>query len=260
MSDNPIQVGGAYVENEDHIPNPTDMVAQYNTSGIGAHGKIEEVSPIFETDKVQTAAEIVAALDPENKTVSSDRVLLPETIEDNETARNTLLEAAKSRLEQGVVVGGPTPAEREAELEGDEGVLAAVEQERSNAAANSTGNRNAGQHEGSVSSNEGKDDTALAGARQARGQSSDGGSDDDGSKSGDGDGDDGSSKSGDGDDGSDGGGSKGSDEDPQPGTESYYDSLKGERLEEALTERDLPHTGTADEKRDRVREYDEAED
>lgn len=259
MSDNPIQVGGAYVENEDHIPDPTDMVAQYNTSGIGAHGKIEEVSPIFETDKVKTAAEIVAALDPENKTVSSDRVLLPETNEDNETARNNLLEAAKARLEQGVVVGGPTPAEREGELEGDEGVLAAVEQERSNAAANSTGNRNAGQHEGSVASDEGKDDTALAGARQARGQSSDGGSDDDGSKSGSGE-DDGSSKSGDGDDGSDGGDSKGSDDEPEKGTDEYYESLKGESLEEALTKRELPHTGSADEKRARVKEYDEAED
>lgn len=146
MADNPIKVGGAYQESEDHVPNPTDMVAQYNTSGLGAHQRIEEVAPVFEVDKVKTAQEILGALDPKNEAVSSDRVLLPNAVDDNETAKKNLTEVAKGRVKQGVVIGGPTPAEREAELEGDEGAEAATEQERSNAAANSTGNRDAGQH------------------------------------------------------------------------------------------------------------------
>lgn len=146
MADSPIKVGGAYQESEDHVPNPTDMVAQYNTSGLGAHQRIEEVAPIFEVDKVKTAQEALAALDPKNDAVSSDRVLLPNAVDDNEVAKKNLTEVAKGRVKQGVVVGGPTPAEREAELEGDEGAEAAAEQERSNAAANSTGNRDAGQH------------------------------------------------------------------------------------------------------------------
>lgn len=142
----PIKVGGGYVENEDHVPNPTDMVAQFNTSGTGAHGRIEEVAPIFEVDKVKTAQEIEAALDPKNDNVPASRVVLPSQIDDNDEAKKDLKERAASRLKKGVEIGGPTPAEDEAAKEGDEGEEAAVEQERGNAAGNSTGQRNAGQH------------------------------------------------------------------------------------------------------------------
>ena len=146
MANEPIKVGGAYKESDDHIPEPTDMVAQFNTEGVGAHGKIEEVSPVFEVDKVKTAQEIEAALDPKNDAVPSSRVLLPEATTDNETARKEIAEAAKARLKQGVVIGEATPAERQASLEGEEGSQAAAEVERGNAAANSTGTRTAGQH------------------------------------------------------------------------------------------------------------------
>lgn len=146
MADSPIKVGGAYVENKDHVPNPTDMVAQFNTSGTGAHGRIEEVAPIFQVDKVKAAQEVQAALDPKNTSVSSDRVLLPSPVDDNEVAKKDLLDRAKATVKEGVVIGGPTPAEAEAEKEGDEGTDAAVEQERGNAASNSTGHRSAGVH------------------------------------------------------------------------------------------------------------------
>jgi hypothetical protein len=145
-NDNPIKVGGPYVEDENHVPNPTDMVGQFNTEGVGAHGKIEEVSPIFEVDRVKTAQEILAATDPSDDSVNADRVLLPNPVEDNDVARDQIREAAEARVEKGVLIGGPTPAEAEGEKEGDEGEYAAVEQERSNAASNSTGNREAGQH------------------------------------------------------------------------------------------------------------------
>lgn len=159
MADSPITVGGAYKESDDFVPNPTDMVAQFNTSGLGAHGRIEEVAPVFEVDKVKTAQEIEAALDPKNDSVPASRVLLPEALDDNETAKKNLAEVAKARLKKGVEIGGPTPAEREAELDGDEGVTAAVEQERGNAASNSTGARTAGQHDGNARSEAGDDDS-----------------------------------------------------------------------------------------------------
>lgn len=185
-SESPIKVGGAYQEDEDFVPDPTDMVAQFNTSGLGAHQRIEEVSPIFEVDKVKTAAEIKAALDPDNDAVPASRVILPNLTDDNDVAREEILDAAEARLDKGVVIGGPTPAQREAELEGDEGVLAAVEQERSNVAANSTGNRDAGRHEGNVSSDAGRDDTSKVAGRAPRSETSTGSSDG-GSDSGSGD-------------------------------------------------------------------------
>ena len=144
---NPITVGGPYKESDHHVPDPTDIVQQYNTEGVGAHGKIEEVSPIFTVDKVKVAQEIIGALDPKDTSVSSDRVLLPSVETDNKEAEKAILATAKARVKEGVVIGEATPAEAEAALEGTDGVAAAVEQDRSNAASNSTGTRSAGQHD-----------------------------------------------------------------------------------------------------------------
>lgn len=120
-SKDPIEVGGPYVENEDHVPNPADMVNWYNTSGTGASERIEEVSHVFEADKVNVAKEIKAALDPKDTSVPSNRVLLPDDHVDNETAKKELKEAAEARLKEGVVIGGPTPAAREAAEEDNRG-------------------------------------------------------------------------------------------------------------------------------------------
>jgi hypothetical protein len=105
MANHTVTVGGPYVENEDFVPDPTDQVSRFNTEGVGAHQRIEEVSPIFEVDKVKTAEEILGALDEDNKDVSSDRVLLPESVDDNDTARKTLKKAAEARVKQGVEIG-----------------------------------------------------------------------------------------------------------------------------------------------------------
>ena len=42
-----------YVENPNHVPNPTDMYGTLETSGTGgaAQGRIEEVTPIFDVAK-----------------------------------------------------------------------------------------------------------------------------------------------------------------------------------------------------------------
>ncbi len=118
MAQDAITIDDRYFESEDHVPNPADMNAQYNTSGLGAHQKIEEVSSVFEVDKVKVAEQIVGALNPDDLSVTSDRVLLPSVTTDNEVARDEILGAAEARLRQGVVIGGPTPAERGAEEEG----------------------------------------------------------------------------------------------------------------------------------------------
>lgn len=132
MAKSPVTVGGEYKESDDHIPNPTDITTQFNTSGVGAHHRIEEVAPIFEVDKVTTAQEITAALDDKDDTVPASRVLLPDPLGDNETAKKNIEAAAKARVKQGATLQGPGPAEREAALEGEEGHKAAVRQEQSN--------------------------------------------------------------------------------------------------------------------------------
>lgn len=118
--DEAVKVGGAYVENEDFVPNLSDMVSQFNTSGLGASGRIEEVAAIFEADKVASAQRVLAAFDEDDDTVSADSVHLPEQVLDNETAKEQVIAMSKKRVEQGVVIGGPTPAERAAEREGDD--------------------------------------------------------------------------------------------------------------------------------------------
>lgn len=124
MAEDAVKVGGPYVENEDFVPNPADQRSQYNTSGLGAHQRIEEVSNVYEVDKVRTAEQIVAALDPKDTSVDSSKVLLPEALPDNETAKKEITAAAKARVKQGVVIGDRTPAEREAEEPTDEAARA----------------------------------------------------------------------------------------------------------------------------------------
>lgn len=119
MGDTAVTVGGNYKEDDDFVPNPADMQKTFNTSGLGASGRIEETSSVFEVDKVQTAEQIKAALDDDDETVRSDKVLLPEATTDNETAKSEILAAADARIEKGAVVNGPTPAEREAGEEGE---------------------------------------------------------------------------------------------------------------------------------------------
>lgn len=114
MADDAVKVGGPYVEDENFVPNPTDQMKQYNTSGLGAHQRIEEVANIFEVDKVKTAEQIVAALDEDDPSVDASRVVLPSATDDNDAARERVLKAAQARVKQGVVIGEPGPAEREA--------------------------------------------------------------------------------------------------------------------------------------------------
>src|ERR1700745_375263 len=75
-----VKLGGAYKENDDHVPNPTDQFGTVDTSGTAgtAHARIEEVSPIFEVAKAQDMVTAARALDPEDTDVPESLVVLPQ--------------------------------------------------------------------------------------------------------------------------------------------------------------------------------------
>lgn len=120
-----VKIGGTYVESEDHIPRATDQYKQYKTSGTGAHEQIEEISPIFAADKQVLAVEAARALDPEDKGIPRERVILPDDKEDNDAAIKRVNAAAKRAQKDPVVVGGPSAAEKDAALSGPRGEFVA---------------------------------------------------------------------------------------------------------------------------------------
>lgn len=115
-----VKPGGGYVEDPNFVPNAGDMRKQFNTSGLGASGKIEETSAVFDLDKAATAEQISRALDPDDTSVSSDKVLLSQGPADPEAERKEISKAAKARLKKPVIVGGPSPLEEAAGEEGDD--------------------------------------------------------------------------------------------------------------------------------------------
>jgi hypothetical protein len=147
-----VQVGGGYVEDPDFVPDPTDHHGTLNTSGIGAHQDPAVISPMFEVDKKATAAQIKAALDPEDTSVDSSKVLLttPQTVVavDHDDEKASLLKRAEAELADPVVIGGTgeegTDAEKEAAESGPEGEQAAKEQEADTSGQTSS---TAGSHE-----------------------------------------------------------------------------------------------------------------
>lgn len=67
-----------YVENPNHVPNPTDAYGTLDTSGTAgaAHGRIEEVTPIFDVARQQDLATAAKALDPDDDSVDSSLVVI----------------------------------------------------------------------------------------------------------------------------------------------------------------------------------------
>lgn len=106
-----------YKESDEHVPAKTDMYGVFQTSGTGAHHDPATASPIYDTDRQFIAEEVLKALDPEDPT-PSDRVLFAEpkaaVVSDTEGERNALKDLAQARLDEEVVVGGPSKAEAEA--------------------------------------------------------------------------------------------------------------------------------------------------
>lgn len=115
-----VEAGGGYVENPDFVPNAGDLRKQFNTSGLGASGKIEETSHVFDLDKAATAEQISRALDEGDSSVSGDKVLLSQGPADPDSEKKALLKSAKARLKKPVIVGGPSPLEEAAGEEGED--------------------------------------------------------------------------------------------------------------------------------------------
>lgn len=129
-----VVIGGVYKESDTHVPNPTDMYGALNTSGVGANEDLAAVSPIFAADRKAVAADILRALNPKDNSVSDARLLFSDDPEvDHAEEAKALKALAKAALANPVEVGGPTAAEKDAALKGEDGTAAAEAQERVNA-------------------------------------------------------------------------------------------------------------------------------
>lgn len=119
-----VTVGGNYKESDDHLPDPTDQMGTVDTSGTAgtAHGRIEEVTKIFDVAKAQDLQTAARALDPKDTDVSESLVTLPAgpTIiqGDPKEAAERVKTAAKEATKSPIEIGGPTLAQRQA-AEGD---------------------------------------------------------------------------------------------------------------------------------------------
>lgn len=134
----PVKFGGAYKESDTHVPDPTAMYDQFNTSGTGAHGVIEDVSPVFEIAKNNAAVQAANAIDPDHPEPASS-LIYPDAQNLRVVDHDEIHEKVRARAEEAksapVVVGGPTLSERAAEKEGDDAAAAAQTE---------TGNQGAG--------------------------------------------------------------------------------------------------------------------
>lgn len=141
MSDKPlIKVAGPYKESDDHVPNPTDMYRQLNTSGTGSVTNIKDVTPVFDVAQKAAHRQAGAALDPKDDTVDRSAVLLPDNKRDNDEVVKEVKERAKD-AEKPVEVGsgykGPNAKAAE-EKTGKEGARAAASEQKEQGANTGT--------------------------------------------------------------------------------------------------------------------------
>lgn len=133
-----------YRESESHIPDPTAQYGTMDTSGTAgaAHSKLENVTPIFEVAAAQNAAVAAAALDPEQPDVPESLVTFPVTTYteafDREAAKERIDTKAKEVEENPVLLGGPSPYQKQAAEEGEE-VAQSAENQRTEQGGSSAG-------------------------------------------------------------------------------------------------------------------------
>lgn len=117
---------GVYKESDDHVPDPLFQTGYMDTSGTAgkANDSIESTSPIFEVARVQNMRNAVRALDPEDESVPSEMVVLPQgsvtvqgTAKTAEEGRREVFSAVLKAAENPPTIGGPNAAQREAALE-----------------------------------------------------------------------------------------------------------------------------------------------
>jgi hypothetical protein len=106
-----ITTGGGYVENPDFVPDPGDLIGQFNTSGTGAHQNLDAHTNAFAIDRQAVAEQVVRALDPKDFSVNSSAVILPEKDLSRQEAKDEILAKAEEIASTPLVLGEPGPAE-----------------------------------------------------------------------------------------------------------------------------------------------------
>lgn len=137
-----VTVGGAYKESDDHVPSPTDVYGTLDTSATAgaADSRIETVTPIHEVAKAQDAIVAAKALDPDDDSVDSSLVVLPQGMIISESGEGEAKERVSSlgqkASESPVEIGGLSPFQKQAAEGGDEGAETAEAQQESAGAGN----------------------------------------------------------------------------------------------------------------------------
>lgn len=116
-SDVDVKVKSAYKEDENFVPNATDVRAYVDTTGTGgaAAADVRNSSHIFDLHDQEVLNTAAAALDPDDDT-DEGLVTLPgesDAKEERKTARDRIQQKAK-KGKKTVEVGGPTPAQEAA--------------------------------------------------------------------------------------------------------------------------------------------------
>jgi hypothetical protein len=106
-----ITTGGGYVEDDNFVPDPSDLIGQFNTSGTGAHQNLDAHTNAFAIDRQAVAEQVVRALDPKDFSVNSSAVILPDTDLTHEEAKAEILAKAEEIASTPLVLGEPGPAE-----------------------------------------------------------------------------------------------------------------------------------------------------
>lgn len=242
-----------YKESDEHVPNPNDLAGQYLTGGYG-YATAAAAQPAVGYDRVKTAEQIVAALDPDDDSVSESVVI------GTDEAKAALLVKAEATIEAGYVVGGPNPDQIEAAQGADEdetggaddpdgqyGQTPGAEQFPVGGSENVAAEAVTTEQPGDEHGHDNVDGQPGASAAQQESAGVDAGEGTEVAL-----GDTGTADNTEGADGDDGSGS-GDDADDSTAPE---EELKGAALDAALEERGLSKSGNADEKRARVAEYD----
>lgn len=104
--------GGQYVENPDHVPDPTAATGTLDTSGTaGAEdSRVENTTPVFDAARAQDLQYASKALDPDDDSVDDPGAVVIENKDGRteEEAREAVDKAAEAVREDPVVVEDPT--------------------------------------------------------------------------------------------------------------------------------------------------------
>lgn len=129
-----IDPDAGYVENPDHVPNPTYQTGTVDTSGTAGRGNdsVKEVTAIFDVAEKQDMAVAARALDPDDPTPSSlVNVSTGQRMHaiDPDAERDLVRSKAEARAAEPVTLPYKGPAQRQAAESGPEGAALADSQQ-----------------------------------------------------------------------------------------------------------------------------------